>query len=333
MFAWMTMRRLLESAYKPAWAGSTCPPTHFLLTVSPMLNLHIVSPTLRNHCYCPSTSLMSLALVLSLVFCAQITSGETIRLGGPRDIVVEIQDVPNGFSVAVDMRAVSCFDAATNSRVNRSKAYLYGLAGLERSLAVEPGQLNVARHIASVQITASQLVAGRYRLEFFLPETSLSVHDRRPLSSEIISRPSDTTDKAPQDRSQLFTCVEDYAMTIKELNRVFNERIQNAANAVITTDIAEVMDEELNAARNALSQVKMEADTAFTSVAVEVAADLRVLSVEQAHLNDVLAHARADFDASAARAQSSLQALVKQAEAQPNPPTLDSTSRPSAKQK
>jgi hypothetical protein len=153
---------------------------------------------------------------------AGFATAETIRLGGPRDIVVDIDDVQGGFSVVVEMRPVACFDKATNARINRSKACLYGLAGVEKSLAIETGRLAALRNVIGMNVEEVTPAADRYRLRFFVPETELHREDA-PVSATELGHAADGSSLQASPRSELFTCVRDYEMTFEELKRSFCE--------------------------------------------------------------------------------------------------------------
>lgn len=217
-------------------------------------------------------------------------SAEVISLGGTRDIVVEVDDVPDGFSVVVAMIPVSCFDAATNERLNRSKARLHGLAGLGKSLDISPELLGVYRGIAGFELEVLQPLNDRYRARFFVPEC------------RIESEASDSTDSidAPAfpagGRSQLFTCVDDHAATIEDLKVIYCERLSEFDEIAVESLSSLSVSNQPESADERLSSLEREADLAFSAAEQEYLADLRVLAFEKASLGKRLVAARAGFE-------------------------------------
>ena len=230
-----------------------------------------------------------------------VASAEVIRLGGPRDIVVDVEDVRGGFSVTVEMQPVSCFDPATNARINRSKARLYGLAGIGKSLDIAPDRLAAGHDISGVEVDAPQQNGARYRFRLFVPESVIAGQEQ-PLDGNLNTPAADAATAPDKNRSQLFSCVDDHAKTIEELKAAYNERLAETENNAIDALAGTIAGDHLKTAREALSSLDAEAKEAFKAVEQEFGADLRVLTVEMESLAKLLATARADFEASRKKA-------------------------------
>jgi hypothetical protein len=249
---------------------------------------------------------------------AGFATAETICLGGPRDIVVDIDDVQEGFSVVVEMRPVACFDKATNARINRSKACLYGLAGLEKSLAIETGRLAALRNVIGMNVEEVTPAADRYRLRFFVPETELHREETAVLAEELHHAADESSLEAPP-RSELFTCVRDYEMTFEELKRSFCERVDDAVEAASKAASRDTIAEFAGEARRTLAVIDSDAKRAFTAAEKDFTEDLRVLTMEKNSLSKSLASAAANFEAAKAAAYSALELLEIRIQKQPSP--------------
>lgn len=233
-----------------------------------------------------------LACVLSCF--AGVACAEVIRLGGPRDIVVNVEDVRGGFSVTVEMQPVSCFDAATNARINRSKAGLYGLAGLAKSLDVDAARLSVERNVSGVTVDGVQQGALRYRLVLFVPEASLNVFEDGDSEPVLVGGPG-TSESSSQAASQLFTCVHDHEMTIEEVRKSFAEQVSQLMGGAATTASSPSVKKQAEVVRVALNVLDADARKAFSAAQQDIEGDLRLLSVEKEGLSKTLARAQDDF--------------------------------------
>lgn len=251
-----------------------------------------------------------------LFCCAGVACAEVIRLGGPRDIVVDVEDVRGGFSVTVEMRPVSCFDAATNARINRSKACLYGLAGLGKSLDIAPDRSAAGCDISGVEVDTAPQDGNRCRFRFFVPESGINEPDQ-PTAIDADSPEADAPTSPSRNRSQLFTCVDDYATTIAELKAAYDDRLAAIETKAVAASPDALVKQHVKAARQALATLDLEAKAAFTAAGREFAADLRVLTVEKKSLEKVLAAARADFDAGRDKACARMEAAALRADEKP----------------
>jgi hypothetical protein len=256
-----------------------------------------------------------------LIACAiaGLAHAETIRLGGPRDVVVDVEDVKGGFSVVVEMRPVACFNEATNARVNRSKASLYGLAGLAQSLEINPDQVAAGSAVTGVKVHGVQSDGGRYRLRFFVPETAFNgLEDESGVGKATpLSTPFPST--ATQKRSQLFTCVDDYVMTIVELKNTYKDRLTAVEQAVGDVSPGERFQDRLVSVPVELTEIDKEAEAAFHAVEQEFKTDLRVLSLEKESLLADLNAARIELAATSNKTRTDLQALATSSAARPTP--------------
>ena len=103
-----------------------------------------------------------------------------IDLGGPRQTQVAITAGPETYVLAVQMRAVSSFDAASDREANRSLARGAALTALARHLAVGPRQ-DLA--LSGLVAGAEAVDEGRFRLTFTVPAAGVKVVDRPPEQS------------------------------------------------------------------------------------------------------------------------------------------------------
>lgn len=257
---------------------------------------------------------------LACVLCcfAGIAGAEVVRLGGPRNIIVDVEDVRGGFSITVEMRPVSCFDAATNARINRSKACLYGLTGLGKSLDIDPDRLAAGCDISGVDMDDASQNGDRYRVRFFVPESGIR-EPEQTTAADSDSSDADASASPPRNRSQLFTCVDDYATTIAALKAAYDDRLAEIETKVVADRADALVEEHVKAARQALATLHLEAKAAFTAAGREFAADLRVLSTEKESLEKVLDAARADFEASSAKASARVETAAQSAAEKPTP--------------
>jgi len=259
-------------------------------------------------------------LACVLLCFAGVARAEVIRLGGPRDVVVGVEDVRRGFSVTVEMRPVSCFDAATNARINRSKARLYGLTGLGKSLDIDPDRLAAGCNISGVEVDTTPQIAERYRVRFFVPETGID-EPNQPIAVNSDSTAADAPTSPPRHPSQLFTCVNDYAITIAELKAAYDERLAEVETKATADGAEALVEEHVKAAGQVLENLNLEAKAAFTAVGQEFATDLRVLTVEKESLEKILTAARTEFDASMDKACARVEAAAQRAAEKPTPPS------------
>lgn len=257
-------------------------------------------------------------LAYLLVCFAGDAYAEVVRLGGPRDIVVDVQDVRGGFSVTVEMRPVSCFDPATNARINRAKARLYGLVGLGQSLDIAPDRLAAGRDISGVEVDAAQQTDHRYRFRLFVPESGL-VGQGQPRDDPRDTSAARAPANPARNQSQLFTCVDDHAATIEELKATYCEHLAEIEKRAVETLSRTSVGEHLEAARQALATFDTEASAAFKAAEQGFKADLRVLTVEKESLAKVLAAAQADIKARHNKASVSIQEAATRAAKETTP--------------
>lgn len=162
-----------------------------------------------------------LCLITSLPLAGHAAEGpdpnrETIALGGPRGAKITIDRLADKFAVTVEMAPVSCFDAPTNSSVNRTKAESYALTGFCGSGFGKAKQLT-HETLKSIQadavfqrvtVESAGLEGGKYRLRLLIPEDGIQARPPQPVES----RPFDRT-------SPLFTRYGDHEATISALGR------------------------------------------------------------------------------------------------------------------
>jgi hypothetical protein len=296
---------------QPAWAGKLLPaPAQHDAKEQLMLRHGLIhSSEVTDGHYARPANRMRLVFSATVIFFAADSFGETIRLGGPRNIVVDVKDERDGFSIIVEMLPVKCFNAATNARLNRSKACFYGLAGLGRSLGVDAADLNLRHDIAAIQVIDVRPDDARYRLRFFLPEHAIRVSQPQKAASKSLGV-VDASTCFDRNRSQLFTCVEDYAMTIEQLKDTYNERLSDRMTNAVGTFTSIGIDEQLDSARLAIAEVEAEAKASFEATKREFGQDLRVLALEKRSLATLLEATLAEFDASKQKADAALEAAA-----------------------
>jgi hypothetical protein len=241
---------------------------------------------------------------------ALVAFAETIRLGGPRDIVVAIDDVRDGFSVTVEMLPVTCFDGATNARINRSKAYLYGLAGLAKSLDIDAARLSAFSDVSGVTVKGVQPGVQRYSLVFFVPEAGLDGLENGE-SGPVSVDGAGASVPAPQASSQLFTCVYDYEMTIGEVQKGYADQVSKVVHGVANGASDDSVEKRAQIAHAALAAIDADARKAFEAAKNAFEEDLRVLSVEKEVLLLKLTKAQGDFEAAKTEALVQMERLVR----------------------
>jgi hypothetical protein len=257
------------------------------------------------------SSLRALGVATLAVAClAPVTLAETIRMGGPREVVVDVADADGGFAVNVEMRPVACFDQATNARVNRSKACLYGLLGLAKALDIDSGRLSTSRSVSGVAVDTVSADANRYRLRFFVPEAGIGGESQQ-IGSDGDAEDTDTTSAQPAKRSQLFTCVTDYETTIAGLQTSSAERLSDTLKPVQPPADPADSSPDFEGVRVKIKSVGKDAGDAFAAVGREVHDDLRLLTIEKESLGKMLAEAQRRWDASVAEAVSEVDVVEK----------------------
>lgn len=98
-----------------------------------------------------------------------------VKLGGPREAVVEIEHEGMDYRLGVTMRAVTSFDARSDREANRSLARGFATAALSRQLGCGPHQ-----ELSLTGLTAGgeSLEGDRFSLAFAVPEAGVKLVDK-----------------------------------------------------------------------------------------------------------------------------------------------------------
>lgn len=95
-----------------------------------------------------------------------------LKLGGPRNVIVEIREVMADYEISVTMLAVRSFDSAANKRLSRDKASLYAREALVKHLTPhEQGRRRMT--VSGATILDSRLVGKNFHLKMKVPRESV----------------------------------------------------------------------------------------------------------------------------------------------------------------
>jgi hypothetical protein len=125
-------------------------------------------------------SVLSLVVFLSTPCVAQDSLVESFYLGGPRKVVAQVTQEGERIEIAVDMLPISCFDAATNKKLNREKAIRYVHLAFAEYLGVAGRQVSSLK-LAEMSVRSENFDKKRFKFIVVLPFTSA------PLREEVSS--------------------------------------------------------------------------------------------------------------------------------------------------
>jgi hypothetical protein len=133
-----------------------------------------------------------------------------ISLGGARKVEATILEGPDSFEIGVRMIGVTCFDAATNTHLNRQKARMYALQAVARHLRTK-GALSVR----GVTVDEARTEGKSYLLTVRVPKDGLRQVEQPMKTADAVQGPSLSLDVSTY--RSLLTAKDDYVSTVQEL--------------------------------------------------------------------------------------------------------------------
>jgi hypothetical protein len=213
--------------------------------------------------------------LLAVTLCAWVglpcraAEKKTIDLGGLRRVQAEVQVEGDDYVVRTRMLPVSCFDAATNARLNRDKAELYSLQGLARYLSrAKDTHLDVS----GARVTATGRAGKFYTLVLRVPRAGVKVVRAGP--GRPVAPPAKAVRRLAFTDS-FFTRKRDYLHTLERL----------AAGLAADLRGAERRAAEAEKGREgfplAVAELEERGEDNFKKLRAEVSADKLLLTVEK----------------------------------------------------
>jgi len=197
----------------------------------------------------------------------------TIDLGGLRQAKAALTVTNTDYVVKVRMLPVHCFDAATNTRLNRDKARELALQALAKQLSTKEA---VEVFVSGVQIDNVGTDGKFYTLALRVPRKGVSVvrQGEAPPAKQGEDRVAFT--------SELFTRKRDYLNTVEKLSVAVLADMKmveaKAAKEVTPTEAFNL----------AIAAIEEQWVKNLENLGKEIKSDLLLLSVEQEELNEAL---------------------------------------------
>ncbi len=211
-----------------------------------------------------------------LVSCGLVSQEPTeIALGGPRKVVASIESDPDVFLVTVRMRAVQCFDAATNRRLNQQKAKLMACRAL--LIHLNSGSPNQSRRIevSNTTTVSSSLKGVLFEQTIRFPKENLVVS-----AQDVISK-TQARDRQPQPepasevkQANLFTRKQDHLDTLETLNDSIIQDLRDVRGQRATPA-------DTDRFYSRIAECEEDQVTRLANLRREVKADRLLLSLEQ----------------------------------------------------
>ena len=150
-----------------------------------------------------------------------------IVLGGPRKVVASIEIDPDSFLITVRMRAVQCFDAATNRKLNQQKASLMASRALLIHLkGREPNQPRRIE-VGNTKMVSSSMKGDLFEQTIRFPKENVVVKGPEGIPKKKANG-RQTQRESPSDiqEGNLFTCKQDHLDTLESLNNSIVQDLQ-----------------------------------------------------------------------------------------------------------
>ena len=150
-----------------------------------------------------------------------------IVLGGPRKVVASIEIDPDSFLITVRMRAVQCFDAATNRKLNQQKASLMASRALLIHLkGREPNQPRRIE-VGNTKMVSSSLKGDLFEQTIRFPKENVVVEVPEGIPKKKANG-RQTQRESPSDiqEGNLFTSKQDHLDTLESLNNSIVQDLQ-----------------------------------------------------------------------------------------------------------
>ena len=240
---------------------------------------------------------LAIATFFAMWSLGQDETAKTIELGGPRKVITQVAQKGERFEVAVGMLAVSCFDPATNKRLNREKAIRYVHLAITQYLGLE-GKASSQLTLSGLSTQSTSLDKNRFNLTVVFPFPS-DVSNLGALLASDESKVSATTDRP--------TAVVNTKVGVEKALAVRTRLLQAAEDFIETShcllqarksDVPSLPEPEDEAGRDAffssIADLEEQAEKDFDTLSLEVEHSKLLLSIE---VKEVLRKIRADRDA------------------------------------
>jgi hypothetical protein len=193
-------------------------------------------------------------------------------LGGVRQVKARVQHDEGGYHFDIGFRAVSCFDPATNKKINLSKSRGYAIRAMAMSAGITTGtvkavNLRVSKPLAVNKDRATiQYLADNIEI---LKDTEVS-NKTGPLQPIQGTDQEVTTDRISADETSartLLSCLGDLRSTLHELERSLD------------TEIADL--ESGDTLEDSVADLEERAVAAFGRLEAETSVEKLLLSIEK----------------------------------------------------
>ncbi len=157
--------------------------------------------------------------VILVSSCLSSQEPTEIVLGGPRKVVASIETDPDSFLVRVRMRAVQCFDATTNRRLNQQKASLMASRVLLIHLKGRKSNQTQRIEVSNTETVSSSLKGDLFEQTIRFPREKVvvvapeEIHKRKAKD-----RPPHHESPSDIQEGNLFTCKQDHLDTLESLS-------------------------------------------------------------------------------------------------------------------
>lgn len=162
-----------------------------------------------------------------LVSCLLSQEPTEIVLGGPRKVVASIETDPDSFLITVRMRAVQCFDATTNRRLNQQKANLMACRALLVHLKGRKPNQTQRIEVGNTRIVCSSLKGDLFEQIIRFPTENVVV-EVPEMSPKTEARDRQPQPESPSDiqKGNFFSRKQDYLDTLETLNNSIVQDLQ-----------------------------------------------------------------------------------------------------------
>ena len=142
-----------------------------------------------------------------------------IVLGGPRKVVASNETDPDSFLITVRMRAVQCFDATTNRRLNQQKANLMACRALLIHLKGRKPNQTRRIEVGNTKMVSSSLKGDLFEQTIRFPKENV-MGEASEGNPKRKANDRQTQPESPSDiqGGNLFTRKQDHLDTLESLN-------------------------------------------------------------------------------------------------------------------
>ncbi len=193
-----------------------------------------------------------------------------ISLGGARKVEAIILERPGIFEIKIRMIGVACFDAATNSHLNRQKARMYALQAVARHLRITGGM-----SVRGVTVKEARVEGKSYFLTVRVPKDGMRQVGQPSEAAGAVQGPSLSLDVSTY--RSLLTAKDDYVSTVQEL-------ASSLADGIPTL----IAGDDKDTFFRSIADYEESGVNFFSSLRTELLSDKRLLQIEKDELTAVV---------------------------------------------